>query len=110
MNENEKPELFMIRTTEGPEWIAAYRVGELMVHRTHEHAGWTISHGATGYRVPAVIETKASALIAATEMNKQTDWSKLTLGDEGPNFGDNKAAFVTAAKNGLGMIEDWIAK
>ncbi len=110
MNENDKPELFMIRTTEGPEWVAAYRVGQMMVHRTHEHEGWTISHGATGYRVPAIIVTKVSALVAAEEMDKQADWSKLALGDEGPDFGGDKGAFVRAAKNGLGMIEDWISK
>ncbi len=107
MNDDIKPELFNIRTTEGLEWVAAYRFGNMMVHRTHEGEGWTISHDLTGYRIPAIIGTRNDAFVAANEMNAKADWSILTMGNEGPNFGDNKQAYVKAAKEGLEKIEGW---
>lgn len=104
MNEIQ-PVLFEAKTRDGPEFVAAYPVGELMVHRELYTEKWAISHAATGYGMPFVALKKSDAIKAAEIVNSAEDWSVLRLGIDGvPEWNGMKDKLAKAAKDGWNYI------
>lgn len=95
---NDKPEIFVVPTNDGPEAVAAYRVGSFMVHPRIGLPGWGISHTETGYSIPRfVAKNKSDATNAAMFLDEKADWSTIKNGDDGvPVFPSGKLKFKDA--------------
>lgn len=100
-----QPVLFLAKTEDGPEYVAAYPIGELVVHRALFNQKWAVSHAATGYCLQFETSKKEDAIRAAGIVNDATDWSILRLGDDGtPEWNGNKPILAKAAKAGLDFV------
>ena len=107
MSETMKPEIFEIATDKGPEFVAAYAIGELRVHLRVEGRGYAITHAATGMcAIPCGINGREAAFEVAKAIDDAADWSALRLAEYGkPEWGDKKEEYMKAAKAGMAVAE-----
>lgn len=107
MSDTLKPEIFEIATDKGPEFVAAYPVGELRVHLRVGSSGYTITHAGTGMcAIPYGLNDKDAALQVAKVVDEAADWSSLKLASYGePDWGDRKEEYINAAKVGISLAE-----
>lgn len=105
MSETMKPELFEIATDKGPEFVAAYAIGDLRVHLRVEGRGYAITHAATGMcAIPYGINKREVAFEVAKVIDDAADWSALKLAEYGkPEWGNKKEEYMKAAKAGMDM-------
>jgi hypothetical protein len=76
--------------------VVSYKTNNplLVVHRTFNNNGWTITHTKTGYAIFRGISTRKLAILGANLFSNITDWNMVTVENANEIFNANHEAFM----------------